>query len=75
MELGSQGANHNRERRRLILQGGPKRAVTTVPSQTQFQKRFPCDKLRDALAAWDGTEIEIVKRPPGVTGFVVIARR
>jgi transposase len=23
----------------------------------------------------DGPEIEIVKRPPGVTGFVVVARR
>lgn len=33
------------------------------------------DKLKDALAAVDGPEIEIVKRPPGVTGFVVIARR
>lgn len=33
------------------------------------------DKLKDALAASDGPEIEIVKRPPGVTGFVVIARR
>ncbi len=33
------------------------------------------DKLKDALTAIDGLEIEIVKRPPGVTGFVVIARR
>ena len=33
------------------------------------------DKLKDALAAVDGPTIEIVKRPPGVTGFVVIARR
>lgn len=33
------------------------------------------DKLKAALAAMDGPEIEIVKRPPGVTGFVVIARR
>jgi transposase len=33
------------------------------------------DKLKDALAAIDGPEIEVVKRPPGVTGFVVIARR
>lgn len=33
------------------------------------------DKLKGALAAMDGPEIEIVKRPPGVTGFVVIARR
>lgn len=33
------------------------------------------DKLKDALAATRGTEIEIVKRPPGATGFVVIARR
>ena len=33
------------------------------------------DKLRDAMASIDGPTIEIVKRPPGVTGFVVIARR
>jgi len=33
------------------------------------------DKLKEALAAIDGPSIEIVKRPPGVTGFVVIARR
>ena len=33
------------------------------------------DKLKNALAAIDGPEIEVVKRPPGVTGFVVIARR
>ena len=33
------------------------------------------DKLKDTLVATDGPEIEIVKRPPGVTGFVVIARR
>jgi len=33
------------------------------------------EKLRDALVAIDGPTIEIVKRPPGVTGFVVIARR
>lgn len=33
------------------------------------------DKLKDALAAVDGPSIEIVRRPPGVTGFVVVARR
>ena len=33
------------------------------------------DKLRDAMASIDGPTIEIVKRPPDVTGFVVIARR
>lgn len=33
------------------------------------------DKLRDAMTDVDGPTIEIVKRPPGVTGFVVIARR
>lgn len=33
------------------------------------------EKLSDALADIDGPSIEIVKRPPGVTGFVVIARR
>ena len=33
------------------------------------------DGLREAMADMDGPTIEIVKRPPGVTGFVVIARR
>lgn len=33
------------------------------------------EKLKDALADIDGPSVEIVKRPPGVTGFVVIARR
>ena len=33
------------------------------------------DKLRDAMTELDGPSIEIVKRPPGVSGFVVIARR
>jgi transposase len=33
------------------------------------------DKLKNALNATNGPQIEIVKRPPGVTGFVVIARR
>lgn len=33
------------------------------------------EKLSDALVAIDGPTIEIVKRPPGATGFVVIARR
>lgn len=33
------------------------------------------DKLRDAMTETDGPTIEIVKRPPGVTGFVVISRR
>jgi len=32
------------------------------------------EKLRDALADIDGPSVEIVKRPPGTTGFVVIAR-
>lgn len=36
---------------------------------------MPATKLKDALAATHGPEIEIVKRPPGATGFVVIARR
>lgn len=33
------------------------------------------DKLKEALAAADGPKIQIVKRPPGIAGFVVIARR
>lgn len=33
------------------------------------------DKLRDALQQTDGPCIEIVRRPPGESGFVVIARR
>ncbi len=30
------------------------------------------DKLRDAMTEMNGPTIEVVKRPPGVTGFVVI---
>lgn len=33
------------------------------------------DKLKDALTAVDGPSIEIVRRPAGVSGFVVITRR
>lgn len=33
------------------------------------------EKLKDALTDIDGSSIEIVKHPPGITGFVVIARR
>lgn len=33
------------------------------------------DKLEAAIKAFDGPEIKIVKRPQGVTGFVVITRR
>lgn len=33
------------------------------------------DKLKRAVAAFDGPDIEIVKRPKGANGFVVIARR
>ena len=52
-------------------------AVDSHPTLTHlFADGGYCgDKLKDALAATNGPEIEIVKRPPGVTGFVVIARR
>jgi len=33
------------------------------------------DTFRQAIAVFDGPAIEIVKRPPGVNGFVVVARR
>lgn len=33
------------------------------------------DKMKRAVAAFDGPDIEIVKRPNGANGFVVIARR
>ena len=33
------------------------------------------NKLKSALAGEDALHIEIVKRPPGISGFVVIARR
>ncbi len=32
------------------------------------------DKLQTAVEAFDGPKIEIVKRPQGVTGFVVVTR-
>ena len=31
--------------------------------------------VRDAVKKFDGPVVEVVKRPPGVTGFIVIARR
>ena len=33
------------------------------------------EKLHDAMVEMEGPTIEIVRRPPGTTGFVVIARR
>lgn len=52
-------------------------ALETYPSLAHIfaDGGYAGEKLRDALADLDGPTIEIVKRPPGVTGFVVIARR
>ena len=33
------------------------------------------DGVKDAVKAFDGPAIKIVKHPQGVTGFIVIARR
>lgn len=54
-----------------------KAALETHPSLTHIfaDGGYSGDKLRDAMAKIHGPTIEIVKRPPGVTGFVVIARR
>lgn len=52
-------------------------AFESFPSLTHLfaDGGYAGEKLSDALVAIDGPTIEIVKRPPGVTGFVVIARR
>jgi transposase len=52
-------------------------AIETYPSLAHIfaDGGYAGEKLRDAMADLDGPTIEIVKRPPGVAGFVVIARR
>jgi transposase len=52
-------------------------ACEIFPNLTHIfaDRGYAGDKLRDALTAVDGPSVEIVRRPPGVTGFVVIARR
>lgn len=54
-----------------------KMALETHPTLTHIfaDGGYAGDKLRDAMADIDGPTIEIVKRPPGITGFIVIARR
>ena len=52
-------------------------ACESFPTLTHLfaDSGYAGEKLKDALADIDGPSIEIVKRPPDVTGFVVIARR
>ena len=52
-------------------------AIETYPSLAHIfaDGGYAGEKLRDAMADLDGPTIEIVKHPPGVAGFVVIARR
>ena len=54
-----------------------KMALESYPTLTQIfaDGGYAGEKLRGAVAHFDGPTIEIVKRPPGITGFVVIARR
>jgi transposase len=54
-----------------------KMALESHPSITHIfaDGGYAGDKLRDAMTAIQGPDIEIVRRPSGVTGFVVIARR
>lgn len=52
-------------------------AVESYPSLVHLfaDGGYSGDTLRQAMSDLGGPAIEIVKRPPGVTGFVVIARR
>lgn len=52
-------------------------AVESHPTLTHLfaDGGYSGDKLQETLNDIDGPTIEIVRRPPGVTGFVVIARR
>jgi len=52
-------------------------ALESYPTLTHIfaDSGYSGDKLRKAMADIDGPTIEVVKRPPGITGFVVIARR
>ena len=52
-------------------------AVESYPSLAHLfvDGGYSGDTLRQAMSDLGGPAIEIVKRPPGVTGFVVIARR
>ncbi len=54
-----------------------KLALATYPRLTHIfaDGGYAGNKLRDAMAEIDGPTIEIVKRPSGITGFGVIARR
>ena len=44
-------------------------------SQVFADGGYAGNKLKGALSGEDALHIEIVKRPPGISGFVVIARR
>ncbi len=52
-------------------------ACESFPSVTHVfaDGGYAGDKLKAALATEDGPQIAIVKRPAGVPGFIVIARR
>ena len=54
-----------------------KMALESYPTLTHIfaDGGYTGDTLRDAMEEIDGPTIEVVRRPPGVTGFVVIARR
>ncbi len=54
-----------------------KMALASHPTITHIfaDGGYSGDKLRDAMVEIEGPSIEIVKRPPGVSGFVVITRR
>ena len=51
-------------------------ALSTYPALAHIfaDGGYSVDKLRIAIAAIDSPTIAIVKRSPGVTGFVIIAR-
>lgn len=52
-------------------------ALESYPTLTHIfaDSGYSGDTLRDAMADIEGPTIEVIRRPNGVTGFVVIARR
>ena len=52
-------------------------ALASHPTLTHIfaDSGYSGDTLRNAMADIEGPTIEVIRRPPGVTGFVVIARR
>ncbi len=76
----SAGIDHSQRRHMQDRDGGPgviRQACDSFPTLACMlaDAGYSGDKLQTAVEAFDGPKIEIVKRPQGVTGFVVVTRR